>query len=63
MGDFGSIMRRGRKMFDMKDKGGTWERCEECNKRALLYKYYDSEDQVWLLCEECITIYTKEEEE
>ena len=63
MGDFGSIMRRGRKMFEMKDNGGKWGACEECNKRRLLFKYYDSEEELWMLCEECITTYTKEDEE
>jgi len=63
MGDFGSILRRGRRMFDMKDKGGKYGRCEECNKRAPLFEYKDVEEQVWTLCEECITMYTKEDEE
>jgi hypothetical protein len=63
MGDFGSILRRGKKMFDIKDSAKKWERCEECNKRDILYAYRDKEDQPWWLCEECITIYTKEDEE
>lgn len=63
MGDFGSILRRGRKVFEAKDGGGTWGLCEECGKRKLLFKYYDVEKEIWLLCEGCITSYTKEDEE
>jgi hypothetical protein len=50
-------------MFEMKDQGGTWSSCEECGKRRLLFKYYDFEKELWMLCEDCIATYTKEDEE
>lgn len=60
--DFGNILKRGRKIFNTKDKGGVWGRCEECDERALVYPYNDAEKQVWQLCEECISIMIKDEE-
>jgi len=63
MSGFGSILKKGKKLFNTKDKGGEWGRCEECNARAILYKYFDEEKQMWMLCEQCITIFTNDEEE
>ena len=63
MSDFGSILKKGRKIFNTKDKGGRWGRCDECNARALLYEYIDEEKQVWQLCETCTVMFTKDEEE
>lgn len=62
MGDFGDILKRGQKMFKTKSSDGKHSRCEECNKMAPLYKYIDKEEQEWKLCEDCITIFIKEEE-
>ena len=62
MTDFGNILKRGRKMFDLKKKGGEWGRCEECDERAQLFPYSDEEKEVWLLCEICATSFVKEEE-
>lgn len=64
MKDFGSILHKGKKIFKAKDKGGIWKsRCEECNARAKLYEYIDEEKQIWLLCEQCLTIFVNGEEE
>jgi hypothetical protein len=63
MSDFGNILKRGRKIFNTKNSGGVWGRCEECNARAFLFKYVDEENQTWLLCEQCINTFTKDEEE
>jgi hypothetical protein len=63
MSDFGSILKRGRKIFNTKNSGGKFDRCEECNARALVYKYLDEENQEWLLCEQCLNTFTKDEEE
>jgi len=62
MSDFGNILRRGRRMFDMKNEGGIWGRCEECDERALLFSYIDDEKETWKLCEICATDFVKEEE-
>ena len=63
MSDFSNILRRGRRLFDMKDKGGKWGRCEECDSRALLFPYKDFEEETWMLCELCAADFAKEEEE
>lgn len=60
MSDFSNILKRGRKIFEIKDGGGVWERCEECGERLLCFPYKDVEDETWLLCEECTTIFVKE---
>jgi hypothetical protein len=59
--DFGSIVKRGQKLFKAKDKGGTWGRCEHCEERMLLYRYEDEKYQPWMLCENCIEILSKDE--
>ena len=61
MGDFSEIMRRGKRMFDMKRKGGSWERCEECDVRDICYPYLDEKDEVWVLCDECMSEFVKDE--
>jgi len=61
MSDFGSILKRGRKMFDMKEKGGSWQRCEECDEMHKCYPYVDERGHVWMLCEECVTEFVKDE--
>lgn len=63
MSDFGTILKRGKKLFVTKDKRGVFGRCEECNSRAKLYDYLDNEKQSWKLCEQCIQTFTKDEEE
>ena len=62
MSDFGSILRKGKKIFITKQRGGKFGRCEECNDRSKLYEYLDNEKVIWMLCETCITIFTKDEE-
>lgn len=59
--NFGDILRRGRKMHDLKEKGGEWGRCEECDERAICYPYVDERKQIWMLCEECATIFVKDD--
>lgn len=61
MSDFGNILKRGRRMYDMKDQGGDWGRCEECDERRILFPYDDEEKQTWMLCEQCIAIFVKDE--
>lgn len=61
MSSFNDIMKRGKRMFDMKNKGGTWDRCEECDKRALCFPYVDEKNEVWTLCEECVSEFVKDE--
>lgn len=62
MSDFGTILKRGRKMFDLKDKGGTWQRCEECDEMLECYPYVDEKTEVWMLCENCTKEFVKDEE-
>jgi hypothetical protein len=62
MGNFGDILKRGKKLFDIKSRDGKFDRCEECNARAPVYKYIDEEEQNWMLCETCIKDYIKEDE-
>ena len=45
MADFSDILKRGKRMFDLKDKGGKWDRCEECGKRKLCFPYDDDKDE------------------
>jgi hypothetical protein len=59
---FSDVLRRGKRIFGVKDKGGKWGRCEECDERALLYPYDDKEGQVWMLCEYCLEILAKDDE-
>ena len=61
MSSFGDILRRGRKMFKMKNTGGEWQRCEECDERAKCYPYVDEKQQVWMLCEECASVFVKDD--
>jgi len=61
MSDFGSILRRGRRMFDMKNRGGDWGRCEECDDRKIIFPYEDEENQIWMLCEQCMETFIKDE--
>ncbi|MFA5023339.1 MAG: hypothetical protein WC523_00080 [Patescibacteria group bacterium] len=63
MGGFGSILKKGKKIFATKEKSGIWSRCENCNARNLIYEYIDNEKQTWMLCECCISIFAKDEEE
>ena len=63
MADFSSILKRGKKSFDAKAKGGKWGKCDECTERRLLFPYHDAEDEVWDVCEECMNTFIKEEEE
>jgi hypothetical protein len=62
MTNFGSILKKGRKIFITKQKGGSFGRCEECNSRARLFAYTDEEKVIWMLCETCITLFTNEED-
>jgi hypothetical protein len=61
MSDFIDILKRGKKVFNTKNSIGVYGRCEECNARAVLYKYQDEEGQIWLLCEQCISTFAKDE--
>jgi len=59
--DFGNIVNRGKKAYQTKKDGGEWGRCEECGERRVLFPYIDSEDQVWLVCDECVDFFIKDE--
>lgn len=61
MSSFADIMRRAKKMFKMKDGGGEWLRCEECDERRLCYPYADEKDEVWMLCEACASLFVKDD--
>ena len=61
MVDFGKILKKGKKIFELKDNGGDWGRCEECNQRRKLFPFKDAEDQVWMLCESCIELFLGED--
>jgi len=63
MVDFGSILGKGKKLFGIKSSGGIYGRCEDCNARAYLFKYVDESNEIWLLCEPCVTSFVKDEEE
>lgn len=62
MTDFGNILRRGRRNYNIKKTSNGWGRCESCDERRQLYPY-DTKDQVWMLCEECSDVFVKEETE
>ena len=53
MADFGDLLKKGRDMAKLKDKGGKWGRCEECNEMTILYNFIDKENEKWELCEQC----------
>ena len=53
MANFGDILRKGRKVFNLKDSGGQYGRCEECGEYRLLYDFIDKEKEKWKLCETC----------
>ena len=61
MTGFSDILKRGRKIFDMKDTGGKWNRCEECGERRLCFDYSDCQNEIWVLCEQCTNTFVKEE--
>jgi len=61
MSDFSSILKRGKRIFDMKDKGGEWQRCEECDEMLKCYPYKDEKCEVWMLCEDCSKEFIKDE--
>ena len=60
MTDFGTILKRGRRRFEVK-KSGTWGRCESCDERRKLYPFDDEKGEIWKLCEECSDTLVKEE--
>jgi len=62
MTDFADLLKRGRRMFDMKNKGGKWFNCEECGERRLCFAYDDDKEETWFLCEECASVFIKDEE-
>lgn len=61
MSDFNDILKRGKRVFDLKDKGGTWGRCEDCGKRSPLFPFEDSDGEIWMFCETCLLDFIKEE--
>ena len=61
MANFSDIMKRGQRNFDLKEGGGSWNRCEECDERALCYPYIDEKSEVWILCEECTNEFVRDE--
>lgn len=62
MANFSDIMKHGKRMFDIKNKGGKWNKCEECGERRTCFIYDDDKEETWLLCEECANSFVKEEE-
>jgi len=58
---FADILEQGKKQFQTKDARGDWGRCEYCDGRLLLYPYKDNINEMWNLCEDCLTIFIKEE--
>ena len=63
MADFADLLKRGRRMFDMKNKSGSkWFKCEECGERRFCYPYDDDKDETWYLCEQCANLFVKDEE-
>lgn len=64
MADFGNILRRGKRRFEVKNKSSnsTWGRCEACEMRTKVFPYNDEKKEVWLLCEECTNLFIKDEE-
>ena len=63
MAGFGDILKKGKRRYDIKSKGGDWGRCEECDERARLYPFDDEKDQIWMLCEDCTEIFVNEVDE
>lgn len=61
MSGFGSILKRGRKMFNIKDAGGKWQRCEECDEMRKCFNYVDEREEIWVICEECMKEFVKDE--
>lgn len=60
--NFNDIMSRGKKKFVVKDTSKSkWGKCEYCEERRKLHPYNDSHDEPWMLCEQCIEIFIKEE--
>jgi len=64
MTDFGKIMRRGKRRFNIKQNApiSKWDRCEACDVRIEVFPYNDEKGEVWLLCAECTNLFVKDEE-
>lgn len=54
MGNFGDLVRKGKKRSYIKENRGEWGRCETCQKRKVLYPYKDSQNHTWDICDLCI---------
>jgi len=64
MADFGSILRKGKRRFEIKNKTPipSWGRCEACEVRTKVFPYNDEKKEIWLLCGECADMFIKDEE-
>jgi len=63
MTDFGDILRRGRRNYNIKQLPSEWGRCDACGERKLLHPYDSEKKEIWMLCEECSDVFVKEETE
>lgn len=59
---FSDILKHGKKRFLVKNKKGSWGRCDYCDERRLLFAYKDSKKEVWMLCDICSNIFVEEDE-
>lgn len=62
MAGFSDILDRGKKRFKVKNKKGAWGGCDYCDDRHLLFPYYDSKSEMWMLCDTCSNTFIEEEE-
>ncbi len=62
MSNFGNILKKGKRRFEIKNKKTQWGRCESCDERSQLFKYNDAKGTIWMLCEKCSETFIEEEE-
>jgi len=62
MTNFSEILKHGQKRFKVKDGTGEWGSCDYCDNRRVLFKYVDSKNEFWFLCNECTNIFIEEDE-
>lgn len=62
MADFSTILRQGKKRFEVKNNRGQYGSCEYCDDRHKLFPYSDKKNEIWMLCESCTDVFVKEEE-
>jgi len=62
MTNFGTILKRGRRRYKIKESG-EWGRCESCDERHVLHPYDDDRGEIWKLCDKCSNGFVKEETE